>query len=121
MYSLYVKKGGVHAGGRQWWSRGLLGNISDVSDILSEVFSCLICDPLTKLSSFETALKGPTNLEVLIVQSCIPQEPPLGLLNFLVHYNPITLPNLLFLFLHAEGLGSGTVVNLESAEALTAS
>ena len=40
--------------------------------------------------------------------------------NFLVHYNPITLPNFLFLFLHAEGLGSVTVVNLESAKALTA-
>ena len=105
--------------------RGLLDNISEeMSDFLSEVFSCLICDPLTEPPSLETGLSGPTNLEVLIIQSCISQEPSLWdsrTFSFLVHYNPITLPNFLLLFLHAEGLGSGTLVNLESAKALTAS
>jgi hypothetical protein len=52
--------------------RGLLDDISEeVSDFLSEVkfFSCLICDPSTELPSLEMALKGPTNLEALIIHN----------------------------------------------------
>ena len=50
--------------------RGLLDKVSEkVSDFLSEVFNCLICDLLTELLSLKIALKGPTSLETLIIQS----------------------------------------------------
>ena len=53
-------------------SRGLLCDIfEEVTDFLSDLkfFICQICEPLTELSSLETALKGIACLEVLLIQN----------------------------------------------------